>query len=104
MHKDIAFVVTTWIFLTVQNAPSVYKIIWDILDLCTYGTVDLEICEKYELWKIIYEVMKEKHLTQFVSDFLAKAPPCLLFPFDAKVRSKWIECWHGILGYMHSLV
>lgn len=54
MHKNIAFTVTTWIFLTVQNAQNVYKIIWDILGWCTYGAIDLEIGEKYELWKTIY--------------------------------------------------
>lgn len=60
MHKEIAFTVTTWIFLAVQNAPSVYKIIWYILGLCTYGTVDVEICDKYELWKIIYRAYERK--------------------------------------------
>jgi len=54
------------------------------------------------IWKYVINVKfgrlfivltKEKQLTQFVSDFLEKAPFLAdVFPFGAKVVGKWIGC------------
>lgn len=52
--------ITTWFLLTVQNKSSVYKILLDILDLCTDGSIDLEMYYKHEVLKIIYSAHKTK--------------------------------------------